>query len=409
MRILFYTHYFPPEGNAPASRVFEMARRWVKAGHEVTVVTCAPNSPDGKVYAGYHNRFRQREMMEGIEVIRIWTFLAANKGALLRLINYFSYCISAVFHSFFLKPADVIVATSPQLFCGWAGQIAHWITGKPLVLEVRDMWAEGITTLTSVRGKILFKMLASIEYMLYRQAGWIVTVGEGYRARLIESGIEAEKISIFTNGVDTEIFKPRPNDLALRRELGIEDKFVCSYVGTIGMACKLDVTLRAGQRLKEMGRDEMVFLLVGDGAVREELESEARRLNLDNVIFAGRQPKELMPRFHALSDCSLVHLMKTPLFTSVLPSKIFEMSYMKRPIIMGVQGEAAKVIQASGGGICIEPENEKELVEAIQQLHADPALCERLGQSGHDYVARNYDRETVAAGYLEFLEKVAAG
>jgi hypothetical protein len=324
------------------------------------------------------------------------------------MINYLSYCVSAIFHTFFLPRPDVIVATSPQLFCGWAGQFAHLILRRPFVLEVRDLWAEGITTLTSVRGKILFKLLAGIEFLLYRQAERIVTVGEGYRGRLIDAGIDARKISIFTNGVDTELFKPQPDDLEFRAKWGLENKFVCSYVGTIGMACKLDVTLRAGKLLKEMGRDDIVFLLVGDGAVREELENEARRLGIDNVVFAGRQAKELMPQFHAMSDCSLVHLMKTPLFTSVLPSKIFETSYMKRPIIMGVQGEAAKVIEASGGGICIEPENEKELVDAIVQLQADPNLCERLGQSGHDYVAQNYDREQVAAAYLEYLETIAA-
>ena len=404
MKILFYSHYFPPEGNAPASRVHEMAKRWVKRGHEVTVITCAPNAPDGKVYEGYRNHLRRREKVDGIEVIRIWTFIAANKGVVLRMLNYLSYCVSATLQSLFMPRPDVIVATSPQLFCGWAGLLSHWIMRRPFVLEIRDMWAEGITTLTSVDSGFLFRSLEAIEFKLYRSARHIVTVGEGYRDRLVAQGIDAEKIVIFTNGVDTELFEPRPPDIELRREWGLEGKFICSYVGTIGMACGLDVTLRAAEKLGHEGRKDVVFLLVGDGAVRTELEAEARRRGLDNIIFAGRQPKEMMPRFHAMSDCSLVHLKKTPLFATVLPSKIFEMSYMKRPIVLGVEGDAARIITASGGGICIEPENEDELLAAIERLRSDPGLAERMGQSGHDYVAEHYDRERLSSDYLAYLE-----
>jgi hypothetical protein len=408
MRILFYTHYFPPEGNAPASRVFEMAKQWVQAGHRVTVVTGAPNAPNGQVYDGYRNRFRQRELIDGIEILRVWTYLAANKGAARRMLNYISYGVSAFLHSLFLKKPDLIIATSPQIFSGWAGLLAHKVMRRPFVLEIRDMWAESITTLTSVKQGWLIRILEAIESTLYRAASHIVTVGEGYRERLIEQGLPPDAISIFTNGVDTDFFKPRPPDDELRRQWGLEDKFICSYVGTIGLACQLDVILRAAQALKAMHRDDIAFLLVGDGAVREELEAEAARLGLDSIVFTGKQPKEMMPLFHAISDCSLVHLKKTPLFTSVLPSKIFEIAYMKRPIILGVEGEAARVLEISGGGICIEPENESELLAAIDRLRAEPALAEQLGQSGHNYVAEHYDRKKVASRYLDYLEKIVS-
>jgi glycosyltransferase involved in cell wall biosynthesis len=406
MRIFFFTHYFPPEGNAPASRVDEMAKCWVRAGHRVTVVTCAPNAPSGQIYDGYRNRFRQREQIDGIDVLRVWTYLAANKGTVRRMLNYVSYGFSAFFHSLALGKPDLIIATSPQIFTGWAGLLAHRFLRRPFVLEVRDMWAESITTLISVKKSRVLRLIESIEFSLYRATSHIVTVGDGYKKRLVELGLPPEKISIFTNGVDTELFRPRPPDDALREQWGLEGKYVCSYVGTIGMACQLDVTLRAGQRLKEMGRDDIVFLLVGDGAVREELQAEAARMGLDNVIFTGTQPKEMMPRFHALSNCSLIHLKKTPLFTAVLPSKMFEMFYMKRPIILGVEGEAARILEASGGGICIEPENEEALLAAIDRLQSNPALATQFGQSGHDYVAEHFDRETVASRYLGYLEEI---
>lgn len=409
MRILFYTHYFPPEGNAPASRVFEMSKAWVAEGHQVTVITCAPNVPNGVVYEGYRNRFRQRETIEGVEVVRVWTYLAPNKGAVRRLLNYASYTVSALFHTLFVDRPDIIIATSPQLFCGWAGQIAHWVLRRPFVLEVRDMWAEGIATLMSVEQGRVLAILEAIETKLYRLAPQIVTVGDGYKKRMEEKGIDPAKMTIVSNGVDTDFFAPRSPEVALREEWGLAGKFVCSYVGTIGLACSLDVTIDAGKLLKQQGRDDIVFLIVGDGAVREDLAASIRANGLEKiVIMTGRQPKEVIPQVHALSDCSLVHLRKTPLFASVIPSKIFEISYMKIPIILGVAGEAAKLVEASGGGICIEPDNEVELLEAVTRLKDDPQLAARLGQAGHDYVAEHFDRQKLALVYLDYLGGIVA-
>ena len=139
MWILYLSHYFYPEGNAPATRVYELSRRWAAAGHDVTVVTCAPNVPNGVVYEGYANRWRQRESVEGVDVIRVWTYLAANKGTARRIFNYLSYMASATFACLFLRRPDVVIATSPQFFCGWAGVLASRLRGVRFVLEIRDL------------------------------------------------------------------------------------------------------------------------------------------------------------------------------------------------------------------------------------------------------------------------------
>ena len=406
LAILFLTHYFPPEGNAPASRVYELCRRWVEAGHRVTVITCAPNVPTGRVYDGYRNRLAQREEMDGIEVLRVWTFIAANKGTLLRMLNYLSYMLSATLRALFVQRPDVIIATSPQLFCGWAGVFTRWIKRRPLILEVRDLWAESIVTLTSVEPGRLLRRLEWLEFKMYRSTPYLVTVGEGYRRMLIDRGIPRERISIITNGVDRQFFAPRERDLELEDRLGLSGKFICSYIGTVGMASGLDVVLRAAAKLGERGDRRIVFLVIGDGAERESLEVRARRSGLDNVLFTGWQPKRLMPAYHSISHCTLVHLRKMPLFETVLPSKMFEAHQMKRPIVLGVAGEAAKVMRESGGGICIEPGNEDQLIEAVDRLAADGALCERLGQAGHDYVARHYDRDRLAEDYLKLIDRV---
>ena len=151
MRILYFSHYFTPEGNAPARRVYEMCRRWVQSGHRVTVITCAPNVPGGVVYEGYANPWIQRETIEGIETIRVWTYLAANRGTFRRILNYLSYMVTAILAGLWHEKPDVVIATSPQFFCGWAGVWVSRLRRIPFILEIRDLWPESIAAVGALR------------------------------------------------------------------------------------------------------------------------------------------------------------------------------------------------------------------------------------------------------------------
>ena len=406
MRILFFSHYFPPEGNAPASRTYENCRRWVRAGHEVTVITCVPNCPDGVVYDGYKNKLYAREVVDGIDVRRVWTYIAANEGTVRRILNYVSYMVSAFLFSFLVKRPDVVIATSPQFFCGWAGVLSRFFRRVPFILEIRDIWPESIVAVGAMSNRRLVRVLEWLERIMYSSAGRIVTVGDGYRRRLLEKGVPAERISVVMNGVNRELFNPRDPDEELKRRLGVEGKFICSYSGTIGMACGLGIVLEAAQKLKERSITDIIFMLVGGGASRKDLEALARERQLDNVIFIGRQPKDRMPEFLAISDVCLVHLRKTDLFTTVMPSKIFETAGMAKPIINGVGGFAAEFIEKAGAGINIEPENSDQLIEALLRLRQAPDLREAYGNAGRAYVIAHFDRDKLATDYLETIHAV---
>jgi glycosyltransferase involved in cell wall biosynthesis len=409
MRILYLSHYFFPEGNAPATRVSELARRWAARGHQVTVVTCAPNVPDGRVYPGYANRWRQRERHDGVDVVRVWTWLAANKGTARRIANYVSYLATATLAALRLPRPDLVIATSPQFFCGWAGVLVSRLRRLPLVLEIRDLWPESIVAVGAMAESRLIRLLEWMELRMYAAAAHVVTVGPGYRQKLLLRGVEPERLSIVENGVDLAAFFPREDDGGVRAEFGLGDRFVCSYVGTIGMGSGLSVVLRAARLLRDAGRDDVRFLLVGDGAVREELETRARAEGLSQVVFTGRQPKQRMPEFLAASDACLVHLSRQELFQTVLPSKIFEAAAMAKPIVLGVEGFAAELVRGAEAGLTIEPENEVELEEAVTKLAQDPALAERLGAAGRERIARRYDYDALAARYLALLQAVARG
>ncbi len=295
MHILFLSHYFPPEVNAPASRTFDHCRRWVAAGHEVTLITCTPNCPSGVVFEGYRNAWLQRETVDGIRVLRVWTYLSPNKGFLKRITNYVSYLVAATLCAMTVRRIDVIVATTPQFFCGWAGVLCGWLLRRPLVLEVRDIWPESIVTVGAIKSHRMRRLLEWLEIKMYAGARRIVTVGDGYRTRLLDRGVPEEKIAVIPNGVDTRQFVPRPHFSPLSMAAGDDRKFVCSYIGTVGMAHGLDVVLRAAEKLRNWGRTNVEFRIVGDGADRQELEREARSRRLDNVVFTGLVPKSRMP------------------------------------------------------------------------------------------------------------------
>jgi len=403
MHVLFLTHYFPPEVNAPATRTYEHCRRWVKAGHQVTVVTCAPNCPTGQVFEGYCNAWRHEETLEGIRVVRVWTYLAANKGFLPRIVNYLSYLVTATWCALRIRGVDAIVATSPQFFCGWAGVLCHWLRRRPFVLEIRDLWPESILTVGAMRRSPVIRLLERLERRMYAAADRIVTVGSGYRDQLLARGVPAGKIRVIPNGVDLESFVPRASS-ALRREWNAEERFVCAYVGTVGMAHGLEVVLDAAELLRRQGRHDVAFWIVGDGAERERLEAERERRGLYNVRFTGLLPKSQVAEVLASCDACLVHLRGTELFGTVIPSKIFEMLAMNVPIVMGVRGEAQQIVEQAGGGLPMIPDDPGSLIDCIDQIARDGGAAYR---SGRAYVAEHYNRDRLAAQMLEVIAELA--
>lgn len=410
LRVLFLSHYFPPEGNAPATRVHAMCRRWVRRSPrpiEATVITSAPNVPDGKLYPGYRNRITQRERIDDIDVVRVWTYLAPNAGTFRRILNYVTYMVSATIRAIFLRRPDVVIATSPQFFCGWAGAIVARLSRRPFVLEIRDIWPESIVAVGAMRPGRLVRILEWLELRLYAAADHIVTVGEGYRRELLAKDVPAEKITVVTNGIDALRMQPMAPDPELSARLNPEGRFVCSYVGTIGMAAGLDVVVRAAERLREAGRKDVRFLVVGEGATREELEGQIRASGLEGMVaLTGRLPREAMPAVLSISDCCLVHLRKTGLFETVLPSKIFEAAAMERPIVLGVEGDAASLVREADCGICIEPGDDVALLSAIDRLAADPELRRRLGRNGRANLVARHDVDRLAEDYACVLERV---
>jgi glycosyltransferase involved in cell wall biosynthesis len=406
VRILFLSHYFPPEVNAPANRTFEHCRLWAAAGHDVHVVTCVPSHPKGVPFAGYRKGWYQRERIDGVTVHRVWTYLAANHGVVRRTMNYVSFVPTSVWRAIRLGRFDIIVATSPQFFCAVAGCLTSLLARTPWVFELRDLWPESVAAVGAVRRGPALRLLERLELRMYRHAARVVCVTRSFVANLESRGIPSSKLAFVPNGIDPDYWRPRDGQ-SVRAQLGVAgDDVLVSYVGTVGMAHGLGTVLDAAEQLRQE-RARVRFVVVGDGAELASIRSGAASRGLSNVSFTGLVPRDRARDILTASDVSLVTLRDSPLFRTVLPSKMFEAMAAGKPIVLGVGGEAREVLQRAGCGIAIDPEDAGAMCEAVERLAADQDLRRRMGEAGRQFVQREFDRRTWAESYLALLEQVA--
>ncbi len=405
MHILFLTDNFPPEVNAPASRTYEHCREWVREGNRVTVVTTAPNFPSGKVFKGYRNKPWQQEWMDGIRVTRVWTYIAPNQGFVPRILDYSSFVFSSFLGSQFVRDADLVIGTSPQFFTVWAAYLVSCTHGLPFVFELRDLWPDSIVTVGAMRPGPATRLLEKVELFLYRKASLVVALTPAFKKNLIERGISAEKIKVIPNGVRLDFFVPGPKPVALEEAMGARGKVVVSYIGTVGMAHAVHRILEVCEFLKH--EEKVLFMIVGGGAEWERIKEMAEARGLRNLRMVKTVPKDEVLNYYRMTDIFLVTLRDTPLFRTVIPSKIFEAMAMGLPIVCAVDGQCREiVVEEARAGLWVQPEDVEEMAQAVMRLVNSPGLRSSMGENGRQYVAGNYDRELLARKFLNALREL---
>jgi colanic acid biosynthesis glycosyl transferase WcaI len=406
VKILYVSQYFPPEMGAPAARVAELSRYWAADGHDITVLTGFPNHPTGVVPAEYRRKFRRlvaREKTGGVNVVRTWLLPFPNRKTYERIFNYSSFCFSAACSGLFIERPDVVIASSPQLLVGLSGWWLARRKGSRFILEVRDLWPESLKAVGVGNEKsLVYRSLARIAGFLYRNSDHIVVVTPAFKEYLVEQWkVVPEKISVVENGVEAELFRPRIES-DLRTELGVQGKFVVSYIGTMGNAHGLQTMIEAAEQLQSAAPN-VLFLLVGEGAEKEQLVARARSRGLTNLRFVDQQSREKIPAYICASDACLVLLKKSEIFKTVIPSKMLEFMSCSRPIILGVEGQARQILEDAQAGICIEPENPSELAESVLRLAGNRPLRETLGRNGRRHVLQHFSRRQSATTYIDLL------
>jgi colanic acid biosynthesis glycosyl transferase WcaI len=403
LKILFLTENFPPETNAAATRVYERAVYWQNSGHSVTIITCAPNFPQGVLFEGYQNHWCQTEDMFGIKVVRVKTYIAANQGVVRRSLDFLSFGFMGFFIGLFQSRPDVVAATSPQFFAAVAGWAIAACRRLPFVFELGDLWPTSIAAVGAMRKGWLLSSVEKLELFLYRRSARVAALTHAFKRNLVHRGIEESKIDVVLNGVDLPRYAPQIRNKKLANKWLLQDKFVIGYVGTHGMAHGLNNVLDVAEKLQV--NEKIRFLFAGAGAEREGLVEDAKNRSLSNVVFMPTQPKEEMPAVWSLCDVALVHLKDDPAFAEVIPSKIFEAMAMGLPILIVIpNGEARKIIEDNAAGIWVPPGNSNALVEAVQKLSNDPPLCSEL--MAHSLAAApRYSRAVQADEMISVFKK----
>lgn len=401
--ILFISRYYLPEKAAAAVRVSETAKRLVQRGHQVTVLTTVPNYPMGIVPSPYQNCLLQEENIDGVRVIRVWSYIYGNKGFLRRVIAQLSFGCFAPFLAWkAIGQPDVTIVNSPPLFTVIAARILAWLKGCPYIFWVADLWPESAVQLGILRNRLFIRLSEWLERSTYQRAFLVWVVTQGVRDLLIQRGLSPERIFLLTNGVDTSKFCPSPQAQA-RAHLGWNHRFTVLYAGNHGLVYSMMTVLDAAEQLQS--DPDIHIVLVGDGIQKADLIAEARRRNLNNVTFLDPIPHDQMPQLLTAADVGLIPLRKLPLLKTTFALKMFELMACERPFVLAGEGIACQLAeQEACAGICIEPENADALVSAILYLRTHPKEAEALGQRGRAYVQTHFDYDQLIARLDQRLE-----
>jgi glycosyltransferase involved in cell wall biosynthesis len=404
LRIMFLTHYFPPEIGAPQARMFELAKRLGDAGEDVTVVTAFPNYPTGVVHDGYRGRFAMEERLDGVRVLRRWVFATPNAGFFKRIFNWFSFVVTSLTAARKVGKVDVIFVQSPPLPIGIAALAYARLKRAPFVFNVSDIWPQSAVELGMLRNRLAIWMAERLEMHIYRRAARVTVPTPGILERLADRGVPRKKLVLLTNGVDTSIYQPQPPDAAMAQRLGLDGRKVFLYAGTHGLSQGLDVILEAA---KLTPRGEVLYVLAGEGADKAALVEKARTERIENVKFLPNQPKSSMPALLNLAYAGIISLKPLDLFRHALPSKMFESMAVGQPLIAALWGEGADLVRAADCGLVTEPGNAAQLSQAVTALAADPEAAKRLGRNGRAYVDEHFNRGKIALRLRDLLREVA--
>lgn len=408
MKLLFITQYFPPEFGAASARMFEFADMLSKRGHKVFVVTGFPNYPSSEEYkTKRYFRILKREKIRRINVIRTFILSFRSKNFITRILNYASFSLSAIIGTMLVGRTDVVITSSPPLFVGIPGVWYSIVRGVPLVFDVRDIWPEIAVLIGELTNAKAIKWAEKLEIFIYGKADTVTVVSDRKRGKLISKGVPPSKIEIIRNGVDCGLFDPEKHavlEMELSAKYNPENKFLVLYSGNFGIAQGLETILECANILRE--HIGILFVLVGDGVRKGVLLKMRDQLNLENVMFVETQKKELMPALVGIADVGLVVLRKCGLVDSV-PSKMFEYMAMGKPVILASEGESADVLEKSGGGVTVPPEDPQKLADTVVLFYNNMEKMKKYGYNGREYVRINYDRKWIVDKFEELLKKYA--
>ncbi len=406
MKILLLHQYFLEEDDAGGSRWNEMAKSWTDQGHEVTVIAGMMHYNGDSKRKIYKKKYFSYHDQGKVRVIRTHVSESYNKGFIGRLNGYFSFMISSILAGLFKVPGkfDAVVVTSPPLFIGISGYLISRLKKIPMVFEVRDLWPESAIDTGVLTNKWIIKLAYKVESFLYRESDLINVLTPAFRTKLIEKGVPDEKIIFIPNAADFTLAEKLEKDfdpVKFKKDLGLQNKMVITYVGAHGVANHLTQLLDAAEKLTDTN---VIFQLIGSGMQKKSLIKEVRERKINNIIFRDPVPKSEVFKYILASDIGASVLKNVDTFKTVYSNKTFDYFSCKKPVLMAIDGISRELIQEAKAGTFVEPENALEYERVIRAYIANPERLKIEGENGFKFAKKDFDRTVLAEKYIKGIE-----
>ncbi|HSG43930.1 MAG TPA: glycosyltransferase family 4 protein [Anaerolineales bacterium] len=401
MRILLINQAFVSPDEPGHTRHFEMAKFLQSRGHELVIVASDLNYQTGQRTVARKGIFAEQNF-DGVRVLRSYIYPALHRSYFWRIISFFSFMFSSVWTALQVKDVDLVMGTTPPIFQAVSAWFVAWIRRRPFLLEVRDLWPEFGVSMGVLKNPVVIALARWLEMFLYKRATHIMVNSPAYKEYMIGRGVPETKVTYIAYGTDVDMFNSSVNGSSIRKELGVDDKFVVLYAGALGQANDIDTILRAAGRLKK--EEKIRFVLFGDGKERTRLQSEAERMKLSNVNFAGVRPKKDMPQIVASADVCLAILQDIPMFRTTYPNKVFDYMSAGRATVLVIDGVSRKLIEDSYGGVYVQPGDDKQLAETILDLSKNVDIVKQMGLNAREYLVEHLDRRDKLNETLELLK-----
>jgi len=401
-KILIISQWFPPEPAPIGIMLNELTDGMVARGDQVTVITGFPNHPGGQIYRGFKKKLWQTDNSIGKKIVRVYLYTSPKKTFIRRALSYLTFSVSSLIAAMSLKSHDILFVVNQPLTLGPVGWLVKTVKRTRFVFNVQDIYPDVAVIMGVLKNRTVISFLRHLERFTYNKADCITVIAETFKKNLLSKGISDDKIKILPNWIDTDEIIPLGKNNGFSGN-GLGKKFVVLYAGTIGLISGADVLLRCAEQLKE--RNEIVFVFVGEGIVKEKIEREAALRSLDNIKFFPFQPRQMLPSVLATADVCIVSLLKQASEVSV-PSKVLAYMAAGRPIIASVDPacETAKIIKQADCGKVVEPGDSSAITAAILELFDDSDRAKSYGKNGRTYVMKYLSKKVLVTQYAELLD-----
>jgi len=404
IRAVFICQYYPPEQAPIGVMLKELAADLAKNGHQLTVVTGFPNHPSGKIFPGFKRKLFDITRQDGVKVIRCWLHVSKNKTVFSRFLNFISFGISSFMAVLFFEKPDLLLVVSPPLSNGIIAMLLRDLKRCQYIFNVQDIYPDAAVNAGVVKNPGMIGFLRKLELLIYEKSLKVTVISEGFKKNLIHKGAESQKIDIINNWIDSSEIIPKPKENIFARQQGLTGKFVVLYSGTIGVISGAEIMIECAQRLSH--HPDILFLMVGEGVVKERIRSAASQKGLNNIQFLPFQPREILSEVLSSADITMVTMGKNKGKSSV-PSKILGYMAAAKPVLasLDLDSDTARLIDRAQCGICVPAEDAAGLSAAISSLYDDPVRIGKLGRNGREYLLKYCERKSATAQYQKLMEE----